>query len=163
MPQRQPGRRKVGALHPRRRHGAGDQCSGAIAQSLAETMAGCGADPARAPGRSQVSSAISCLPWRLKSGSPTFGTPEPAIGSMVVGQLARRLNLPLRCSGNIHHLQAARCPGDDEGTMSMLAAIHCGANFIPAFGGLPRTGSCRCSYEKFRAGLRSVRRAAHLS
>ncbi len=36
----------------------------------------------------------------LRSGSPTFGTPEPAIGSQVIGQLARRLNLPLRCSGN---------------------------------------------------------------
>ena len=36
----------------------------------------------------------------LRSGSPTFGTPEPAIGSLVIGQLARRLNLPLRCSGD---------------------------------------------------------------
>jgi Trimethylamine methyltransferase (MTTB) len=30
----------------------------------------------------------------LRSGSPTFGTAEPARGSLVVGQLARRFNLP---------------------------------------------------------------------
>jgi trimethylamine--corrinoid protein Co-methyltransferase len=46
----------------------------------------------------------------LRSGSPTFGTPEPAIGSMVIGQLARRLNLPLRCCRQFHHLQAAGRP-----------------------------------------------------
>ncbi len=35
----------------------------------------------------------------LRSGSPTFGTPEPAVGSLVVGQLARRLKLPLPVLG----------------------------------------------------------------
>ena len=49
----------------------------------------------------------------LRSGAPTFGTPEPAIGSLVVGQLARRVGLPLRCSGVVHHVEgrstARRC------------------------------------------------------
>ena len=48
----------------------------------------------------------------LRSGSPTFGTPEPAIGSLVVGQMARRVGLPLRCSGAFTSVQGARRPGD---------------------------------------------------
>ena len=73
--------------------------AGAIAQSLAETMAGCALTQLERPGAPVIfGNFLSSM--SLRSGSPTFGTPEPAIGSMVVGQLARRLNLPLRCSGN---------------------------------------------------------------
>ena len=48
----------------------------------------------------------------LRSGAPTFGTPEPAIGSLVVGQMARRVGLPLRCSGCVHVVEGARRAGD---------------------------------------------------
>jgi trimethylamine:corrinoid methyltransferase-like protein len=84
----------------------------------------------------------------LKSGSPTFGTPEPAIGSMVIGQLARRLNLPLRCSGNFTTSKLPDAQAMTEGTMSMLAAIHCGANFILHSAGF-LDGLLSMSYEKF--------------
>ena len=68
--------------------------AGAIAQSLAETMAGCALTQLERPGAPVIfGNFLSSM--SLRSGSPTFGTPEPAIGSMVVGQLARRLNLPL--------------------------------------------------------------------
>ena len=49
---------------------------------------------------------------------------------MVIGQLARRLGLPLRCSGNFTTSKLPDAQAMMEGTMSMLAAIHCGANFI---------------------------------
>ncbi len=49
---------------------------------------------------------------------------------MVIGQLARRLNLPLRCSGNFTTSKLPDAQAMTEGTMSMLAAVHCGANFI---------------------------------
>jgi trimethylamine--corrinoid protein Co-methyltransferase len=84
----------------------------------------------------------------LRSGSPTFGTPEPAIGSMVIGQLARRLNLPLRCSGNFTTSKLPDAHAMNEGTMSMLAAIHCGANFILHSAGF-LDGLLSMSYEKF--------------
>ncbi|OYX44808.1 MAG: trimethylamine methyltransferase [Rhodobacterales bacterium 32-67-9] len=84
----------------------------------------------------------------LRSGSPTFGTPEPAIGSMVIGQLARRLNLPLRCSGNFTTSKLPDAQAMTEGTMSMLAAIHCGANFILHSAGF-LDGLLSMSYEKF--------------
>src|SRR5690606_15598365 len=73
--------------------------AGAIAQALAETMAGCALTQLERPGAPVIfGNFLSSM--SLRSGSPTFGTPEPAIGSLVVGQLARRLKLPLRCSGN---------------------------------------------------------------
>ena len=84
----------------------------------------------------------------MRSGSPTFGTPEPAIGSMVIGQLARRLNLPLRCSGNFTTSKLPDAQAMTEGTMSMLAAIHCGANFILHSAGF-LDGLLSMSYEKF--------------
>ena len=37
----------------------------------------------------------------LRSGAPTFGMPEPVMSNLVIGQLARRLNLPLRCGGSL--------------------------------------------------------------
>jgi trimethylamine---corrinoid protein Co-methyltransferase len=121
--------------------------AGAIAQSLAETMAGCALTQLERPGAPVIfGNFLSSM--SLRSGSPTFGTPEPAIGSMVVGQLARRLDLPLRCSGNFTTSKLPDAHAMNEGTMSMLAAIHCGANFILHAAGF-LDGLLSMSYEKF--------------
>ncbi len=121
--------------------------AGAIAQSLAETMAGCAISQLERSGAPVIfGNFLSSM--SLRSGSPTFGTPEPAIGSMVIGQLARRLNLPLRCSGNFTTSKLPDAQAMMEGTMSMLAAIHCGANFILHSAGF-LDGLLSMSYEKF--------------
>ncbi|HEX9859113.1 MAG TPA: trimethylamine methyltransferase family protein [Paracoccaceae bacterium] len=121
--------------------------AGAIAQSLAETMAGCALTQLERPGAPVIfGNFLSSM--SMRSGSPTFGTPEPAIGSMVIGQLARRLNLPLRCSGNFTTSKLPDAQAMMEGTMSMLAAIHCGANFILHSAGF-LDGLLSMSYEKF--------------
>lgn len=121
--------------------------AGAIAQSLAETMAGCALTQLERKGAPVVfGNFLSST--QLRTGSPTFGTPEPAIGSMVVGQLARRLGLPLRCSGNFTTSKLPDAQAMTEGTMSMLAAIHCGANFILHSAGF-LDGLLSMSYEKF--------------
>lgn len=121
--------------------------AGAIAQSLAETMAGCALTQLERPGAPVIfGNFLSSM--SLRSGSPTFGTPEPAIGSMVVGQLARRLSLPLRCSGNFTTSKLPDAHAMNEGTMSMLAAVHCGANFILHSAGF-LDGLLSMSYEKF--------------
>jgi trimethylamine--corrinoid protein Co-methyltransferase len=121
--------------------------AGALAQSLAETMAGCALTQLERPGAPVIfGNFLSSM--SLRSGSPTFGTPEPAIGSMVIGQLARRLNLPLRCSGNFTTSKLPDAQAMMEGTMSMLAAIHCGANFILHSAGF-LDGLLSMSYEKF--------------
>ena len=121
--------------------------AGAIAQSLAETMAGCALTQLERKGAPVIfGNFLSSM--SLRSGSPTFGTPEPAIGSMVIGQLARRLNLPLRCSGNFTTSKVPDAQAMTEGTMSMLAAIQCGANFILHSAGF-LDGLLSMSYEKF--------------
>ena len=121
--------------------------AGAIAQSLAETMAGCALTQLERKGCPVIfGNFLSSM--SLRSGSPTFGTPEPAIGSMVVGQLARRLNLPLRCSGNFTTSKLPDAQAMNEGTMSMLAAVQCGANFILHAAGF-LDGLLSMSYEKF--------------
>lgn len=121
--------------------------AGAIAQSLAETMAGCALTQLERKGAPVIfGNFLSSM--SLRSGSPTFGTPEPAIGSMVIGQLARRLNFPLRCSGNFTTSKLPDAQAMTEGTMSMLAAIHCGANFILHSAGF-LDGLLSMSYEKF--------------
>ncbi len=125
--------------------------AGAIAQSLAETMAGCALTQIVRPGAPVIfGNFLSTM--SLRSGSPTFGTPEPAIGSMVVGQLARRLNLPLRCSGNFTTSKLPDAQAMNEGTMSMLAAVHCGANFLLHSAGF-LDGLLSMSYEKFMMDL----------
>ena len=121
--------------------------AGAIAQALAETMVGCALTQLVRPGAPVIfGNFLSSM--ALRSGSPTFGTPEPAIGSMVIGQLARRLNLPLRCSGNFTTSKLPDAQAMNEGTMSMLAAVHCGANFILHSAGF-LDGLLSMSYEKF--------------
>jgi len=121
--------------------------AGAIAQSLAETMAGSALAQLERPGAPVVfGNFLSST--ALRSGAPTFGTPEPALGSLVVGQLARRLNLPLRCSGAFTSSKLPDGQAMQESTMSMLAAVQCGAHFILHSAGWLK-GGLVMGYEKF--------------
>jgi len=121
--------------------------AGAIAQAHAETLAGCALTQLVRPGAPVIyGNFLSSM--SLRSGSPTFGTPEPAAGSLVVGQLARRSGLPLRCAGNFTTSKLPDAQAMNEGTMSMLSAIHCGANFILHSAGF-LDGLLSMSYEKF--------------
>ncbi len=121
--------------------------AGAIAQSLAETMAGCALTQLVRPGAPVIfGNFLSST--ALRSGAPTFGTPEPALGSLVVGQLARRLNLPLRCSGAFTSSKLPDGQAMQESTMSMMAAVQCGAHFILHSAGWLE-GGLVMGYEKF--------------
>ena len=121
--------------------------AGAIAQAHAETLVGCALSQLERPGAPTVyGNFLSSM--ALRSGSPTFGTPEPAIGSLVVGQLARRAGLPLRCSGNFTTSKLPDAQAMNEGTVSMLAAVNCGANFVLHAAGF-LDGLLSMSYEKF--------------
>jgi trimethylamine--corrinoid protein Co-methyltransferase len=84
----------------------------------------------------------------LRSGSPTFGTPEPALGTLVMGQLARRLNLPLRCAGNFSTSKLPDGQAMQQSMMSMMSAVQCGANYILHSAGF-LDGLLSMSYEKF--------------
>ena len=121
--------------------------AGAIAQSLAETMVGCAISQLERPGAPVIfGNFLSSM--SLRSGSPTFGTPEPAVGSLVIGQLARRLGLPLRCAGSFTTSKLPDGQAMQESVTSMLSAVHCGANFILHSAGF-LDGLLSMSYEKF--------------
>lgn len=120
---------------------------GAIAQTLAEVMVGCALTQLVRKG---VPTIFGCFlsSMSLRSGSPTFGTPEPALGSLVIGQLARRLKLPLRCSGNFSTSKVADAQAMAQGTVSFMTAVQCGGNFMLHSAGF-LDGLLSMSYEKF--------------
>ncbi len=120
--------------------------AGAVAQCLAESMASCALAQLVRPGAPVVlGSFLSSM--SLRTGSPTFGTPEPALGSPVMGQLARRLKLPLRCAGNFATSKAPDGQAMQQGMMSMMSAVQGGANYILHAAGFV-DGLLSMSYEK---------------
>ena len=125
--------------------------AGAVAQAHAETLVGVALGQLVRPG-SPVIYGNFLSSMALRSGSPTFGTPEPALGSLVVGQLARRVGLPLRCSGAFTSAKVADGQAMAESTMSMLAALLCGANIILHSAGWLE-GGLSMGYEKFMLDL----------
>jgi trimethylamine---corrinoid protein Co-methyltransferase len=84
----------------------------------------------------------------LKSGAPTFGTPEPALAYFAIGQLARRLGVPLRCGGNLCASKVADAQAAYESANSLWPAFLAGANFVLHSAGWLE-GGLVMSYEKF--------------
>lgn len=121
--------------------------AGTVAQGLAESMVGCALTQLVRPGAPAILAAFFST-IALRSGSPTFGTPEPALGSLVMGQLARRLKLPLRCAGNFSTSKLPDGQAMTQSMMSMMSAIQCGANYILHSAGF-LDGLLSMSYEKF--------------
>jgi trimethylamine--corrinoid protein Co-methyltransferase len=66
----------------------------------------------------------------LRSGAPTFGMPEPLMSNLVIGQLARRLNVPLRCGGALTASKVADFQAAAESADSMLSTVLGGANYV---------------------------------
>lgn len=100
-----------------------------IAQALAEAMA-CGAfSQLVRPGAPFVmGNFLSSM--SLKSGAPTFGMPEPVASNYVIGQLARRLGVPLRCGGSLTASKLPDAQALAESTDSMHSTVMGGANFV---------------------------------
>ena len=121
--------------------------AGALAQNLAESMVGCALTQLVRPGAPAIL-ATFLASMSMRSGSPTFGTPEPALGSLVMGQLARRLNLPLRSAGNFTTSKLPDAQAMQQSMMSMLSGIQSGGNYqLHSAGYLD--GLLSMSYEKF--------------
>ena len=84
----------------------------------------------------------------LKSGAPTFGTPEANLSTFAIAQLCRRLGLPLRCGGQLTASKVADGQAMQESANSMLTGILAGSNFVfHAAGWLE--GGLTMGYEKF--------------
>ncbi|WP_136657800.1 trimethylamine methyltransferase family protein [Nitratireductor sp. XY-223] len=100
-----------------------------IAQALAEAMV-CGAfSQLVKPGAPFVlGNFLSSM--SLKSGAPTFGMPEPVASNYIIGQLARRLGVPLRCGGSLTASKLPDAQAAAESADSMHSTAMGGANFV---------------------------------
>ena len=78
----------------------------------------------------------------LKSGAPTFGMPEPVMSNYVIGQLARRAGLPLRCGGSLTASKVEDAQAAYESADSMHSTMMAGANFVLHSAGWLEGGLC---------------------
>ena len=84
----------------------------------------------------------------LKTGAPTFGTPGANLSTFAIGQLCRRLGLPLRCGGHLTAAKVADGQAMQESADSMTAGLLAGANFVLQAAGWLE-GGLTIGYEKF--------------
>jgi trimethylamine--corrinoid protein Co-methyltransferase len=117
-----------------------------VSQALAEAMI-CGAfSQLVRPGAPFVmGNFLSSM--SLKSGAPTFGMPEPTLSNYVIGQLARRLKVPLRCGGSLTASKIADAQAAYESADSMHSTMLAGASFVLHAAGWLEGGLCT-GYEK---------------
>ena len=100
-----------------------------IAQAFAEAMVCCAFSQLVRPGSPFIlGNFLSSM--SLKSGAPTFGMPEPVASNYVIGQLARRLGVPLRCGGSLTASKLADAQAAAESADSMHSTALGGANFV---------------------------------
>ena len=112
-----------------------------IAQALAEGMMVCAFTQLIRPGAPFIlGNFLSSM--SLKSGAPTFGMPEPVMSNYVIGQLARRLGVPLRCGGSLTASKIADAQAASESADSMHSTALGGANFVLHAAGWLEGGLC---------------------
>ena len=103
--------------------------AGAIAQTLAEGLAGMAFIQLVRPGAPVVwgsfSSSVS-----MQSGAPTFGTPEPAHVLYAVAALARRLGVPVRSGGSLTASKLPDAQAAYESANTLQPTVLGGINFV---------------------------------
>ncbi|NKB61819.1 MAG: trimethylamine methyltransferase [Gammaproteobacteria bacterium] len=88
----------------------------------------------------------------LLTGAPTFGSPEASLSALALGQLSRRMNLPLRGIGHVTASKVADGQAMQESSDTMSAALMAGSSIVfHAAGWLE--GGLTMGYEKFMMDL----------
>ncbi|WP_299475892.1 trimethylamine methyltransferase family protein [uncultured Roseibium sp.] len=112
-----------------------------VCQAMAEAMMVCAFSQIVRPGAPFVlGNFLSSM--SLKSGAPTFGMPEPVVSNYVIGQLARRAGLPLRCGGSLTASKIEDAQAAYESADSMHSTMLAGANFVLHSAGWLEGGLC---------------------
>ncbi|WP_170405417.1 trimethylamine methyltransferase family protein [Ruegeria arenilitoris] len=118
----------------------------AVTQAYSEVLVGCALAQLVRPGAPVIfGNFVTSVD--LKTGSPSFGTPESALASYVAGQLARRVGLPVRCSGAFTSSKLPDAQAMMESVTALHAAVLSGANFVLQSAGWLE-GALTLSYEK---------------
>ncbi|MEM7565519.1 MAG: trimethylamine methyltransferase family protein, partial [Pseudomonadota bacterium] len=100
----------------------------AVAQAMAEVMICVAFGQLIKPGSPFVmGNFLSSM--SLKSGAPTFGMPEPVMSNYVIGQMSRRIGLPLRCGGSLTASKLEDAQAAYESADSMHSTVLAGSNF----------------------------------
>jgi trimethylamine--corrinoid protein Co-methyltransferase len=119
--------------------------AGALAQQNAEALSALAIAQFARPGAPVVYGAFTTA-VNMRTGAPTFGTPEYAKAALVSGQLARRYNLPYRSSG-IATGNAPDAQSACESMMSTWSAVMGGVNILHHAAGWLE-GGLTASFEK---------------
>ena len=127
----------------------------ALVQQLAEALSGIALAQLIRPGCPVVfGSFLSNID--MQSGSPSFGTPESAIGLFCTGQLARHYGLPFRTGGGLNSSQTADAQAAYESLMTLLPTFLACTNFVMHAAGWLEGGLVSC-YEKFIIDIELLR------
>ena len=92
----------------------------------------------------------------MQSGSPSFGTPESAIGLFCTGQIARHYELPFRSGGALTSSQVVDAQSGYEAMMSLWPTFLAGTNFVMHAAGWLESALVSC-YEKFVTDVEGLR------
>lgn len=121
--------------------------AGALAQQLAEAMAGLALYQLLRPGAPcTMGTFIGAI--SMQTGGPAFGTPESMLGSAAAVELARRLGVPSNNAGGA--VTASRVPDAQaayESALTLHTNLLSGANIIHHCGGWLE-GGLTAGYEK---------------
>src|SRR5262249_7867153 len=130
-----------------------------LAQQMAEALAGIALVQLIRPGSPVVFGSFLSN-TDMQSGSPSFGTPESAIGLLCTGQIARSFGLPFRSGGGLNSSQTVDAQAAYESLMTMLPTFLAGANFVLHAAGWLEAGLVSC-YEKFIVDIEILRQLKH--
>jgi trimethylamine--corrinoid protein Co-methyltransferase len=126
-----------------------------LAQQLAEALAGIALVQTIRPGCPVVFGSFLSN-TDMQSGSPSFGTPESAVGLLCTGQIARHYNLPFRTGGALTSSQVVDAQAGYESMMSLWPTFLAGTNFVMHAAGWLESALVSC-YEKFVTDVECLR------
>jgi trimethylamine---corrinoid protein Co-methyltransferase len=130
-----------------------------LAQQMAEALAGIALVQLVRPGCPVVFGSFLSN-TDMQSGSPSFGTPESAVGLLCTGQIARSFGLPWRSGGGLTASQSVDAQAAYEAMMTMVPTMLAGANYVMHAAGWLESGLASC-YEKFIVDVEILRMLEH--
>jgi trimethylamine--corrinoid protein Co-methyltransferase len=126
-----------------------------LAQQVGEALAGIALVQTIRPGCPVVFGSFLSN-TDMQSGSPSFGTPESAVGLLCTGQIARHYNLPFRGGGALTSSQTVDAQSAYEAMMTLWPTFLAGTNFVMHSAGWLESGLVSC-YEKFITDVECLR------
>ena len=126
-----------------------------LVQQIAEGLAGIALAQLIRPGTPVIFGSFLSN-TDMQSGSPSFGTPESALGLFCTGQIARHFGLPWRSGGGFTSSQTVDAQAAYEAAMTMIPTFLAGTNWVMHSAGWLESGLVSC-YEKFVVDIEVLR------